>query len=71
MIGKNEIEKVFDKEFAVEFNIHRTRKGFPNNGIDTFENMAKKGIAIVDRVVESKMSGRVDLKKNQWIIPIK
>jgi hypothetical protein len=33
--------------------------------------MAKKGIAIVDRVVESKMSGRVDLKKNQWIIPIK
>ncbi len=64
MIGKNEIEKVFDKEFAVEFNIHRTRKGFPNNGIDTFEKMAKKGIAIVDRVVESKMSGRVDLKKN-------
>ena len=71
MIGKNEIEKVFDKEFAVEFNIHRTRKGFPNNGIDTFENMAKKGIAIVDRVVESKMSGSIDFKKNQWIIPIK
>ena len=25
--------------------------------------------SIVDRVVKNKMSGSIDLKKNQWVIP--
>ena len=52
-----------------QFNIHRTRMGFPNNGIDTFENMAQKGIEIIDRVVQEESKGSVDFKKNVWIIP--
>ena len=44
-------------------------KGFPNNGIDTFENMANMGISIVDRVVIEKMGGHIDTEKDRWIIP--
>ena len=29
-------EKEFDMKFSNKFNIHRTRKNFPNYGIDTF-----------------------------------
>ena len=69
MIGKEQVEKIFDQKIATKFNIHRTRKGFPNNGIDTFENMALKGISIVDRVVVEKMNGSIDTGKNLWVIP--
>jgi hypothetical protein len=69
MIGKDEIEKVFQRKFADKFNIHRTRTGFPNNGIDNFNDMAKKGVLIVDRVVEEEMGGKVDFKKDVWYLP--
>ncbi len=69
MLGKEGIEKAFGRKFANKFNIHRTRIGFPNNGIDTFEEMSKKGIYIVDRVVQEQMGGGIDLKKNLWYIP--
>lgn len=69
MIGKNGIEEAFDRQFSNRFNIHRTRRGFPNNGIDTFENMALKGIWIIDRVVQEEMKGGVDLENNMWYIP--
>ena len=48
MIGKDGVEKTFNRKFSNQFNIHRTRKNFPNNGIDNFENMAKKGLSITD-----------------------
>ena len=70
MIGKDGIEKAFNRKFSNRFNIHRTRQNFPNNGIDSFENMAEMGLSIIDRVVENEMKGTVDLKKNIWIIPI-
>ena len=70
IIGKDGIEKAFNRKFSDKFNIHRTRIGFPNNGIDNFNNMAKKGVFIVDRVVLEKLGGGVDLKKNIWYIPI-
>jgi hypothetical protein len=69
MLGKNEVEKIFDKELSSSFNIHRTRKGFPNQGIDNFENMALKGQLIVDRVVQEKMGGEIDHQNDIWIIP--
>jgi hypothetical protein len=69
MIGKEGIEKAFNRKFADKFNIHRTRIGFDNNGIDNFSAMAKKGIYIVDRVVQEQMGGGVDLKKGLWYIP--
>lgn len=69
MLGKEGVEKAFDRKFANKFNIHRTRINFPNDGIDTFENMAQKGVFIIDRVVQEQMGGGVDLKKNVWYIP--
>jgi hypothetical protein len=71
MIGKEGVEKAFNRKFSNQFNIHRTRQNFPNNGIDTFENMAKTGIFIIDRVVQEEMGGGIDLKNNVWYIPDK
>lgn len=70
MIGKEGVENAFNRKFANRFNIHRTRQNFPNNGIDTFENMAKMGVFIVDRVVQEQLNGGIDLNKNVWYIPV-
>ena len=48
MIGQDEVEKAFNREFSEEYNIHRTRQNFPN-GIDDFTNMANIGVFITDR----------------------
>ena len=42
--GADRIEQTFNRKFADKFNIHRTRGNFPNDGIDTFENMAERGV---------------------------
>ena len=49
----------FETKLSNEFHIHRTRQNFPNNGIDTFENMAKNGIEIVDSVILNEMNGTI------------
>lgn len=69
MIGKEGVETVFGDDLSDRFNIHRTRQGFPNDGIDTFDLMAQKGIDIIDRVVLKEMGGAIDTEKDQWIIP--
>ncbi len=69
MIGKKGIIEVFGIEFSDQFNIHRTRKGFKNEGIDTFENMADKGLLIIDMVITSELNGFVDHKNQKWKIP--
>jgi hypothetical protein len=69
MLGKEGIERAFDQSFSDRFNIHRTRGNFPNDGLDTFQAMAKKGVSVVDRVVSTEVGGRVDLDQNQWLIP--
>lgn len=69
MLGKKGVEEAFGRKFAEKFNIHRTRGGFPNEGIDTFENMAEKGVYVVDRVVQEQIGGGVDLEKDVWYIP--
>lgn len=70
MIGKKGIEETFGRRFSNKYNIHRTRVNFPNNGIDSFDGMARKGLTIVDRVVISEMNGQIDQLNNTWIIPI-
>jgi hypothetical protein len=70
MIGKEGIEKAFNRKFSNQFNIHRTRIGFPNNGIDSFENMAEKGVFVIDRAVQEQMRGGIDLKNERWFIPL-
>jgi hypothetical protein len=69
MIGKEGIEQAFGRTFSNKFNIHRTRQNFPNNGLDTFENMAQTGIFIIDRILQEQMHGGIDLEKNLWYIP--
>jgi hypothetical protein len=71
MIGKDGIEKTFGRQFSNQFNIHRTRQNFPNEGIDTFENMARKGLFVTDMVVKEEMKGTIDTETNSWIIPLK
>ncbi|MFM7022083.1 MAG: ADP-ribosylglycohydrolase family protein [Flavobacteriales bacterium] len=69
MLGKDGVEKAFNRKFTDQFNIHRTRIGFANNGIDNFASMAEKGVFIIDRVVQEEMKGGVDLEKDVWYIP--
>lgn len=71
MIGKDGIEEAFGRKFSNQYNIHRTRQNFPNDGIDSFENMAEKGLIVTDIVVKEEMGGTIDLEKNTWIIPLK
>ena len=71
MIGKDAVEQVFNQKFSQEFHIHRTRINFGNDGTDTFENMAAKGIWVTDRIVQEFMNGGVSLKENCWYIPSK
>ncbi len=71
MIGKDGIEATFDRQFSNRFNIHRTRQKFPDDGVDTFENMAQKGLKVTDRVIKEEIGGTIDLEENTWIIPLK
>lgn len=66
MLGKARVEKAFNRGFASQFNIHRSRQKFPDNGIDNFSAMAEKGIYIIDRVVQEQLKGGVGLKKDVW-----
>lgn len=69
MISKEGVEKIFNRRFSERFNIHRTRTGYPNKGLDTFENMAMKSLWIIDRVIQEEMGGGIDRKNNTWYVP--
>jgi len=69
MIGREGVEEAFGRSFSRRYNIHRTRGGFPNNGLDTFQAMAEGGVHVVDRVVQEEMGGGVDLVNDLWYIP--
>ena len=71
MLGKKGIEAAFGRTFSDTYNIHRTRIGFPNNGIDTFTNMAEKGILVADRTIQEQVGGRIDYERDCWYIPAK
>ena len=52
------------------YHIHRTRQAFPlKNGIDSFDAMAKKGVFIVDRIVQDRLGGGIDFEKGVWVLP--
>ena len=69
MIGKDGIEESFGRTFSSDFNIHRTRIGFPNDGLDSFDNMAQMGVFVIDRIVQEQMGGRIDLDNGLWYVP--
>ena len=59
MIGKDGVEKIFNRTFLDKYNIHRTRQNFRRE-IDDFSNMAEKGIVIIDRVILEELKGGVE-----------
>ena len=69
MIGKEGVERAFGRKFSNQFNIHRTRQHFPNDGIDTFEAMANQGLAIAERTIREEMKGKIDSANDWWYIP--
>ncbi len=69
MLGKDGVERAFGRKFADRFHIHRTRTGFPNEGMDNFPAMARQGVWIVDRSVQELLGGSVDLARDVWLIP--
>ena len=71
MIGKKGVETAFGRTFSDKYNIHRTRINFPNNGLDTFENMAKTGILIIDNIIADRINGMIDYKNDIWEFPLK
>ena len=71
MIGKNGIEKAFDRQFSNRFNIHRTRQNFLEGGIDYIDKMAQRGLIVTDRVVIEEIGGMIDKENDSWIIPVK
>ena len=50
ILGREMTENQFDQQLSGRFNIHRTRRGFPNEGIDSFSNMARMAIEVSERV---------------------
>lgn len=70
MLGKSGVEATFNQKFSKRFNIHRTRQNFPDDGIDTFENMAQTGISIIDLVVKDLAAGNYDRNQDEWSIPL-
>jgi len=70
MIGKEGVEEAFGRKFSNQYNIHRTRQNFPDNGLDSFENISAMGLQIIDRVVVNHMNGTVDMKADVWLVPI-
>lgn len=67
MLGEEGVEQAFDRDFSTRFNIHRTRKGYENDGMDDFRDMAKIGVRVTDRAVQEMLGGKVD--GDAWIIP--
>ena len=65
--GFESLQAMFEEPLSVRFNIHRTRGGFPNNGLDDFDNMATVGLSITEQVVVEEMRGST--QNNRWIIP--
>lgn len=53
--------------------IHRTRRNFPDltpdqQGENTFSDLSKMGVEVVDNIVVNSIDGRLDANKNRWII---
>jgi len=69
-LGKAGVEQVFDRTFSSKFNIHRTRKGFANNGLDDFAQMAAKATAVVEQVLKQHLAAPQPAAAECWQIPV-
>ena len=69
MLGKDGVEHAFGRSVSSAFDIHRTRRGFEDDGIDDFGQMAEVGVLVTDRSVSEMPGGKVDFKSDVWRIP--
>ena len=69
MLGRAKVEAAFGRDLSTQFNIHRTRKGFSNDGLDDFRDMALIGLFVTDRAVQTQLGGGTDPSRRVWIIP--
>lgn len=69
IMGRARIEAAFGRKLSGRFHIHRTRKGFANDGYDAFAAMGTRALRIVDRAVVEEAGGRVDRVRGRWLIP--
>jgi hypothetical protein len=75
MMGPDAIEQAFGgKKLSRLYRIVRTKINFSDrtpdqDGDDSFELMARRGVQIINRVVIEEMGGGVDLEKDAWLIP--
>jgi hypothetical protein len=69
MLGADRVETEFGQQLSRRFDIHRTRKGFANNGQTDFATMATQGVAIIDKVVVQLMQGTRSPDGQCWLIP--
>jgi len=53
-LGRDHLEEAFGGALSGRFNIHRTRKGFANEGIDSFEAMASRAIRVSCRITRDE-----------------
>ncbi|MAS38394.1 MAG: heme biosynthesis protein HemY [Flammeovirgaceae bacterium] len=67
IIGKEGVEREFNRSFSEKYFIHRTRQNF-DRGVDDFENMANDGIQIIIRMIENELNGRYDKVNQLWYI---
>lgn len=65
-MGRKAVEATFGQPLSDKFWIHRTRQNFPNDGMDSFPAMAKRGLEIIDRVVTEEMGG--EITESLWIL---
>jgi len=70
ILGKTGVEQAFGRTFSSTFNIHRTRKGFANNGIDDFAQMATKATAVVEQVLKQQLAAPQPADAACWQIPV-
>lgn len=59
LLGDNAVRQLFQQPLSGQFDIHRTRKGFANDGKTSFSAMAADMLMVTDRVVQQYMQGRI------------
>jgi hypothetical protein len=65
MMGRKGVEKAFGQKLSNKFWIHRTRQNFPNDGMDNFGAMARRGVDVLDRVMTEEVNAvRV---QDKWV----
>jgi len=69
LLGKSEVERQFGQLLSEKFDIHRTRKGFPDGGLTDFGRMADDAILVTERVVTQMMQGHADRDGRCWLVP--